>query len=124
MTELSAAPPRIAIVDDDEDVRTALEALVASVGYIAEAFESGDTLLGSERLASFSCVVTDLQMPGINGLTLARAIRRDHAMPIILITAFPAPGLKQQAAAAGVSCLLRKPFNPSALIEELDTLLR
>ncbi|WP_404713831.1 response regulator [Sphingomonas sp. MMS24-J13] len=124
MTELSAAPPRIAIVDDDEDVRTALEALVSSVGYIAEAFENGDTLLGSERLASFSCVVTDLQMPGINGLTLARAIRRDHAMPIILITAFPAPGLKQQAAAAGVSFLLRKPFDPSALLEELDKLLR
>ena len=124
MTELSAGTPRVAIVDDDEDVRTALEALVSSVGYIAETFENGDTLLGSERLGSFSCLVTDLQMPGINGLTLARAIRRDHAMPIILITAFPAPGLKQQAAAAGVSCLLRKPFNPSALLEQLDTLLR
>jgi FixJ family two-component response regulator len=115
--------PMIGIVDDDEDVRIALEALVASIGFASEMFETADALLASGRLPELDCVITDLQMPGMNGLSLARHIQATSPLPVILITAFPAPGLDEQAAAAGVRCLLRKPFDPLALIDELESLL-
>ncbi|RZF63841.1 response regulator [Sphingomonas populi] len=112
----------IGIVEDDEDVRVALEALVASIGFTSEMFETAGALLASGRLNELDCVVTDLQMPGMNGLSLARHIQRTRPLPVILITAFPAIGLDKQAAAAGVRCLLRKPFDPLALIDELESI--
>lgn len=119
-------PPRgrmIGIVDDDEDVRVALEALVMSIGYRSEMFETADALITCGRLFALDCVITDLQMPGTNGLTLARHIQATRPLPVILITAFPAPGLDEQASAAGVRCLLRKPFDPLVLIDELEAIL-
>jgi CheY-like chemotaxis protein len=86
-------------------------------------FETADGLVASGRLPDLNCVVTDLQMPGMNGLSLARYIQANAPLPVILITAFPAPGLDEQAASAGVHCLLRKPFDPLALIEELEAIL-
>ena len=112
----------IGIVEDDEDVRVALESLVTSIGFKSEMFETADALLASGRLSELDCVVTDLQMPGMNGLSLARHIHRTRPFPVILITAFPAPGLDKQAAAAGVRRLLRKPFDPLALIRELESI--
>lgn len=125
MQPIPEPPPKrpvIGLVDDDEDVRIALEALVASIGFDSELFETADALMASGRLERLDCVVTDLQMPGTNGLSLARHIQRTRPMPVILITAFPAPGLDEQAAAAGVRCLLRKPFDPVALIDELEAI--
>jgi len=112
----------IGIVDDDEDVRIALEALISSIGFVSEMFETADALLASGRLSLFDCVVTDLQMPGMNGLSLARHIQATRPIPVVLITAFPAPGLDVQAKAAGVRCLLRKPFDPIILIDELEAI--
>ena len=114
--------PVIGIVDDDEDVRIALDALVASIGYKSETFETADALLASGRLSDLDCVVSDLQMPGTNGLSLARHIQASRPVPVILITAFPAHGLDEQASAAGVRRLLRKPFNPLELIDELESI--
>lgn len=114
--------PLIGIVDDDEDVRIALEALLASVDFKSEIFETADALLASHRLNQLDCVITDLQMPGLNGLSLARYIQASRPIPVILITAFPAPGLDAQAEAAGVRCVLRKPFDPLALIDELEAI--
>jgi FixJ family two-component response regulator len=115
--------PVIGIVDDDEDVRIALEALVASIGFRSKLFETADALVESGRLADLDCIVTDLQMPGMNGLSLARHIQATSPRPVILITAFPAPGLDGQAASAGVRRLLRKPFDPLTLIDELEMIL-
>lgn len=119
---LPAKKTLIGIVEDDEDVRIALEALVASIGLKSEMFETADALLASGRLSELDCVLTDLQMPGTNGLSLARHIQRTRPLPVILFTAFPAPGLDRQAAAAGVRCLLRKPFDPLTLIDQLESI--
>jgi len=98
--------------------------LVSSIGFKSEIFETAEALMASGRLRYLDCIVTDLQMPGMNGLSLARHIQRTRPLPVILITAFPAPGLNDQAATAGVRCLLRKPFEPSALIDELESIAR
>lgn len=114
--------PLIGIVDDDEDVRIALEALLASVDFQSEMFETADALIASGRLIGLDCVITDLQMPGRNGLSLARHIQASRPIPVILLTAFPAPGLDVRAEAAGVRYVLRKPFDPLDLIAELEVI--
>jgi FixJ family two-component response regulator len=116
-------PAKVAIVDDDEDVRFSLESLVEAIGYRAAGFDAAEDFLASCEMGDLACVVTDLQMPGMSGLQLAAHIRDTSAVPVILITAFPAPGLEEQARAAGVRCTMRKPFDPEALIRELDRIL-
>lgn len=60
----------IAIVDDDQSVREALTSLVRSLGYVAVAFECAEDLLKSRRRRNVSCLIADVQMPGMTGLEL------------------------------------------------------
>jgi FixJ family two-component response regulator len=60
--------PVISIVDDDESVRIAMNSLVRSLGYIAHTFASAEDFLRSPRLNETSCLITDVQMPGMNGI--------------------------------------------------------
>jgi FixJ family two-component response regulator len=114
--------PLIAVVDDDEDVRTALDDLLRSLGYTVEMFQTADDFLASGVADRFDCVISDVQMPGTSGLQLARTLQLEK-VPIILITAFRTPEVEQQAEAAGARRLLVKPFNSAALIAELAGLL-
>lgn len=116
-------PALVAVVDDDEDVRESLEMLVLSIGHRAVLFESADALLSSPLFDEVQCVVSDVQMPGTNGVQLAREIRLRTAVPVILITAFPADEIERRAKEAGVVRFLSKPFDPNALIDDLTRLL-
>jgi FixJ family two-component response regulator len=113
----------VGIVDDDVDVRISLNALVESIGYGARTYETADSLLSSGQICDFACIITDLQMPGTNGLQLAEGLRIAGGPPVILITAFPTPNIERQAKAAGVRCFLRKPFDPGTLIDTLIDIL-
>ena len=80
----------IAIVDDDNAVRMALMSLVRSLGYTVTAFSSAEAFLKSERINDTSCVVTDVQMPGLSGVDLQdRLIARGHRIPVIFLTGYP-----------------------------------
>jgi DNA-binding NtrC family response regulator len=80
----------IAIVDDDETVRDATKQLVQSLDYNASAFGSADEFLKSEQVHDTSCLITDVQMPGLNGIDLQdRLIARGHRIPIIFMTGYP-----------------------------------
>lgn len=114
--------PLIAVVDDDEDVRTALYDLLGSLGYAAKLYETADAFLVSGMASQVACVISDVQIPGTNGLQLARLMHARN-VPTILITAFPTPEVEQQAEAAGVRMLLVKPFDSDRLIAELGDLL-
>lgn len=116
------ATPLIAIVDDDEDVRIALAELVESIGYAATVFASADAFLARPGGREADCVISDVHMPGTSGLKLARSVQH-QGIPVILITAFPSPDLEKQAQDAGVLCFLRKPFDPTILIDRLAALL-
>lgn len=114
--------PVIAVVDDDEDVRTALDDMLKSLGYAAQLFETADSFLASDLERRIDCVISDIQMPGTSGLQLARVVQ-SRGVPVILVTAFPTPEIEQQAQAAGVRRLLIKPFDSGELIAELGELL-
>jgi FixJ family two-component response regulator len=107
----------IAIVDDDHSVREALTSLVRSLGYVAMAFGCAEDLLKSKRRRSMSCVITDVQMPGMTGLELHnRLVASGEPIPTILITAFPDERARERALQAGVICYLTKPFSEDDLL--------
>jgi FixJ family two-component response regulator len=107
----------IAIVDDDHSVREALTSLIRSLGYVAMAFESAEDLLKSKRRRSVSCVIADVQMPGMTGFELHnRLLSSGEPIPTILITAFPDDRARERALQAGVSCYLTKPFSEDELL--------
>lgn len=107
----------IAIVDDDESVREALTSLIRSLGYAAVAFGCAEDLLKSRRRRSVSCVVADVQMPGMTGFELHnRLVASGKPIPTILITAFPDERARERALQSGVICYLTKPFSEDDLL--------
>ena len=82
--------PLISIVDDDALARDGIKELVESLGYETRTFISTEHFLESGAIAQTACLITDLQMPGLNGLELQAALRSEGCcLPIILFTAFP-----------------------------------
>jgi FixJ family two-component response regulator len=107
----------IAIVDDDQSVREALTSLVRSLGYVAMAFECAEDLLKSRRRRGVSCLIADVQMPGMTGFELHnRLVASGEPIPTILITAFPDERMRERALQAGVICYLTKPFSEDDLL--------
>ncbi len=109
--------PTIAIVDDDAWAREGIRELVESLGYKAFAFDSAEKFLASDLITQTACLITDLQMPGLNGLDLQRWLRdQGHRLPIIFITAYPDEKHRSQALGAGAIGFLSKPFDERSLV--------
>src|SRR5215813_10429869 len=91
--------PIISIIDDDESMRCAIKSLVTSLGLDANTFASAEAFLQSPHLDHTSCVITDLQMPGLNGVELQKSLlAQGRRIPIIFVTAFPkAPASRARA---------------------------
>ena len=101
----------VSIIDDDASVRAGMEALVNSIGFKACVFDSAEKFLRSSRIEDTSCLVTDVQMPGMNGLDLqGQLVAQGRRIPIIFITAFPEQKGRERALAAGAFAYLEKPF--------------
>jgi FixJ family two-component response regulator len=117
--------PVISIIDDDASVRVATNRLVRSLGYVAHMFASADEFLKSSDVDDSSCVIADVQMPGMSGVELQRRLLlQGHRLPIIFITAFPDERVKARVLEAGAICFLTKPFDGSTLIKYLDAALK
>jgi FixJ family two-component response regulator len=117
--------PVISIIDDDESVRAATRSLVRSLGFTAFTFASAEDFLQSPRASDSSCVITDVQMPGLSGVELqSRLLAQGQRIPIIFITAFPDKSIEARAMKAGAICFLSKPFEGSTLIKCLDRALK
>jgi FixJ family two-component response regulator len=113
----------IAVIDDDESFRMALVESLGSLGYGAQGFASAEDFIAWEADVSCNCVITDIHMPGMSGLELARLLTGWRAVPIVMVTARSDLGIDAHAAANGAVCLLRKPFKTEALIDCLEKAL-
>jgi FixJ family two-component response regulator len=110
-------PILISIVDDDEPIRKATTRLVTAAGFQAETFGSGEEFLNSGLASSPSCLIVDMQMPGISGLDLyQRLAESGTSLPTIIITAYPDERVRARALRAGVIGYLSKPFSANELI--------
>jgi len=117
------SPPLIAVVDDDGMVRTSLTRLLRSMGLQVQAFESGEAFLAASN-PDIDCVISDMQMPGMNGLALQRRIVAERPdLPVIFMTAFPDELTRSHAMAAGAGCYLEKPCSADALSRCIDRAL-
>ena len=115
----------ISIVDDDPSVREAMFGLVRSLGFDVTTFSSAEDFLQSDQLDETSCLITDVQMPGLSGVELqSQLISRGSLVPIIFVTASPERRVEARARSAGAIAFLNKPFDDKTLIECLDRALR
>lgn len=116
--------PLIAIVDDDASFRRATTSFVRSLGYGAEAFDSAEAFMQSDRIDDTDCLIADVQMPGTTGIELqSKLIAQGSRLPIIFVTAFPEKEVRGRALAAGAVGFLEKPFNDQTLISCLSMAL-
>jgi FixJ family two-component response regulator len=114
----------IAIVDDDEAVRVALEGLLKSAGLTARAFDSAETFIESGQQSQVACLITDIRMPGMSGLELQAKLNAERCrIPIIFITAHGDTQMRMQALRAGAVEFLAKPFNDEALLDTVRAAL-
>ena len=118
---------RVAVIDDDESVRTALVRLFRSVDFETFAFASARSFLSEFRDLTLDCVVIDLQMPEMTGLDVQRYLRAVYpglSLPVVMITAHDEPGTCETCLAAGVAAYMSKPVESTALVEEVRRLVR
>ncbi len=114
----------VAAVDDDFRIRESIASLLESAGYRAAVFSSAEEFLGSGTLAAASCVITDVRMPGMDGIELQRRIRLERpALPVILISAHYDAQIRQTAIDEGAVDVLYKPFDATDLLKIVQSAL-
>ena len=107
----------VAIVDDDDLMRSALQGLLKAVGLPARAFASAEEFLTSGQQHETACLIADIRMPGISGLELQAKLNAEHCrIPTIFITAHGDAKMRMQALRAGAVEFLAKPFDDDALL--------
>jgi FixJ family two-component response regulator len=114
----------LAIVDDDQSFREALESLLKLIGLRTAIFASTRNFLDSPQFPSVSCAILDVSMPEMDGLELQRHLVATHPIPIIFITDLRDAKTREQALRAGAISFLSKPFNEETLIDALHSALR
>lgn len=106
----------LAVVDDDEDVRTALVRLARSAGFAVEAFACGADFLLSVAHHEPDCVVLDLHMSTMSGFEVLRALALAHATPVVVLTGHETAEASERALRLGAKSYLRKPVDDEALL--------
>ena len=114
----------ISVVDDDESIRRTTTFLIESFGFRSAAFESAENFLKSGQLHETSCLIVDVQMPGMNGLELQSELAAaGYDIPIVFITAYENKVSRQQAMQAGAVAFLGKPFGDEQLLQTVRSAL-
>lgn len=110
----------ISVVDDDELVRNAMVRLLRIAGFTARGFPSGQVFLESWLTERPDCLIIDLQMPGMSGVEVLRALNSaDANLPTIIITAHDEPATREECKRQGVVAYVRKPVDDSVLLAAL-----
>jgi FixJ family two-component response regulator len=117
--------PIVSIIDDDQEVRHAVQRLMRSRGFVTRAFASAEEFLRSPSLHETACVISDIQMPGMTGMELHDfMLKQGPRLPVIFLTAFPDERIEKRALQAGALGFLTKPFDAKTLIKLVDSALQ
>ena len=115
----------VAIVDDDELMRGAVQGLLREAGLPARAFASAEEFLDSGAQHLSSCLIADIRMPGMSGLELQARLNAEHIrIPIIFMTAHSDERTRMQALRSGAVGFLPKPFDDDVLVETVRAALK
>ena len=111
---------KIYVVDDEETVGDSIEALLSSVGYEAEVFVSAGQFLESFDPSGAACILLDVKMPGMDGLTLLERMGADRrGVPVIMVTGHGDVPLAVRAMQAGAADFVEKPFEEARLLQSI-----
>ena len=110
----------VALVEDDDSYRVAVQRLLKSAGFSVQLFASAEDFLRSGRQHETGCLITDIRMPGMSGLDLQAKLNADHCLiPTIFITAHGDEGMRLQAMRGGAVKFMVKPFDGEILLESV-----
>src|SRR5690606_39261435 len=116
--------PLIAVVDDEESIRRALERLLRSAGMEVKTFASGSAFLDALSIYSIDCVVLDLHMSGVNGFEVqARVMQWAATVPVIVMTGHDTPDSRARALAGGAVAYVLKPVDERVLLDAIAVAL-
>ncbi len=114
----------VAIVDDDNSMRSALQGLLRSAEFPSQSFASAEEFLQSGQQHQIACLIADIRMPGMSGLELQAKLNAERCrIPIIFITAHGDEKMRMQALRAGAVEFMAKPFDDGALLESVRVAL-
>jgi FixJ family two-component response regulator len=114
----------VAIVDDDDSMRTAVQDLLEAVGLPAQGFASAEEFLKSGKQYGTACLIADIRMPGMSGLELQAHLNAERCrVPIIFITAHGDEKMRLQARREGAVEFLSKPFDNEVLLDSVRAAL-
>src|ERR1700734_3580612 len=114
--------PVVAAVDDDFRVRESLKSLLESAGYAPLVFSSAEEFLQSGTLAAATCVITDVRMPGMDGIELQRRIKLERpTLPVILMSAHHNAEIRKKAIDEGAAAFLYKPFDGTDFLKTIQS---
>ena len=113
-------PPVIAVVDDEEAIRDALSDLLLVMGFSCQAFERAEAFLAANEPGSFDCLITDIRMPGMNGLEMLQHLQAaGSTLPVIVVTSMADPATQARALESGAVAYLTKPVTDEVLLQSL-----
>jgi len=116
---MSALPPTIHVVDDDDIVRDSLKVLLESRQFVVRDFSSGGDFF-TRRDGDAACLVLDIHMPDMTGIDVLRRLRDEgDRLPVLIVTGKWDAATRAQADALGVAAFLDKPVSPARLFSEI-----
>ena len=114
----------VAIIEDDDSYRAAVQRLLKSAGFSVQSFASAEDFLRSGQQSETGCLIADIRMPGMSGLDLQSKLNSDHCpIPTIFITAHGDEKMRLQAMRGGAVKFLAKPFDGEILLEAVQVAL-
>ena len=115
---------RIYIADDEKNIRDLIQCFLENAGYEVEAFDNGDDLLKAFHKCAADMIILDIMMPGTDGLTVCREIRKIHNVPIIMVSARDSESDRITGITMGSDDYLSKPFSPMELVARVQAVFR
>ncbi len=114
----------VAVVEDDESYRVAVQRLLKSAGFEVQSFCSAEAFLSSGQRHEAGCLIADIRMPGMSGIELQSKLNSDYCpIPTIFITAHGEEEVRLQAIRGGAVKFLPKPFDGETLLEAVRVAL-
>jgi len=117
---------QILVVDDSASMRSMVAATLQSAGHKTDNAENGEAALNKAKSGTYDVIITDLNMPVMDGITLIKNLRTEQSYkytPILLLTTESGTDKKSEGKAAGATGWLVKPFNPEKLLSTVDRVI-
>jgi FixJ family two-component response regulator len=113
----------VAVIEDDDTARIALGRLLDAAGFELALFADAESFLAARQNRAWTCLIVDVQLPGMSGIDLQRTLRSEGSeAPVIIITARETDAIRERAERAGCAAFLSKPFEGDTILALLGSL--